>query len=77
MDGLTHSPLFKYVSDYFAAGDTGTATTFLFAPYAMAGVAGKLLDGVRNRVAIVTTRNPADLRAVSSEASDAYPVDVF
>ena len=75
--GLIHSPLFKYIADYFEAGDTGADTTFLFALYVRAGVAGKLLEGVRNRVVIVTTRNPADLRAASSEASDAYPVDVF
>ena len=67
MDGLIRSPLFKYVSDYFAAGDAGTDTTFLFAPYVRAEVAGKLLDGVRNRVVIVTTWNPADLRSGSSD----------
>ena len=72
MDGLIHSPLFKHVADYFAAGDTGTDTTFLFAPYVRAEVAGKLLDSVRNRVVIVTTWNPADLRSGSSDL-DLYP----
>ncbi len=72
MDGLIHSPLFGHISDYFAAGDTGTDTTFLFTPYVRAGVAGKLLEGVRNRVVIVTTWNPADLRSGSSDI-ELYP----
>ena len=67
-----HSPLFKHVADYFVTGDTGTDTTFLFAPYVRAEIAGKLLDGVSNRVVIVTTWNPADLRSGSSDI-DLYP----
>ena len=73
MDGLIHSPLFGHISDYFAAGDTGADTTFMFAPYVRAEVACKLLAGVRNRVVIVTTWNPADLRSGSSDIG-LYPL---
>lgn len=66
-DGLLRSPLFEHVREYFAAGDTGADTTFLFAPYARAEVAGKLLEGTRNRVVIVTTWDPGDLRSGSSD----------
>ena len=72
VDGLIHSPLFGPLREYLAGGDTGAETTFLFVPYARADVAAKLLDGIRNRVVVVTTWNPADLASGSSDAG-LYP----
>ena len=73
MDGLMRSPLFEHVREYLTANDSGRDTTFLFAPYVKADVAGSLLEGVRNRVAIVTTWNPEDVRSGSSDL-DLYPL---
>ena len=69
---LVRSPLFEHVREYLVAGDTGTGTTFLFAPYVRADVAGRLLDGTRNRAVIVTTWDPNDMRSGASDAG-LYP----
>lgn len=72
-DGLMRGPLFDRLKRYLADGDTGAETTFLFAPYVRADIAARLLDGMRNRIVIVTTWDPADLRSGSSDVG-LYPL---
>ena len=65
--GIIHSPLFDHIREYLLVGDSGKNTTFLFVPYVQADVAGRLLEGIRNRVVVVTTWNPQDIRSGSSD----------
>lgn len=67
--GLYTSPLFDYIRDYLIKNDSGNDTTFLFVPYIKANVVKNLLDGIRNRIVIVTTWEPTDLLSGSSDLS--------
>ena len=68
---LYHSPLFKYIKEYFEHCNFDD-TIFLFVPYIKTKILEKLLDGVHNRVVIVTTWTPRDLQSGSSDIT-LYP----
>lgn len=68
---LYHSPLFGHIREYLQKGHENE-TIFLFVPYVRTKVLEKLLDGIRNRVVLVTTWKPRDIQFGSSEIS-LYP----
>ena len=67
MTALAHGPMFGPVRMYLTGNDTGRGTTYIFSPHIAAPVLGKLVEGLRNRLAVFTTWRPAD---VLSGASD-------
>ena len=68
MNALCHSPLFDHIREYFEQS-SGNDTIFLFVPYIKTAVLEKLLEGIPNRVIIVTTWKPRDILSGSSELS--------
>lgn len=68
---LYHSPLFDRIREYFKDGRPED-TIFLFVPYIRTSVLENLLEGIPNRVVIVTTWEPKDIQSGSSELS-LYP----
>ena len=68
---LYHSPLFDHIREYFESGHTDD-TIFILVPYIKTAVLEKLLEGITNRVVIVTTWEPRDILSGSSELS-LYP----
>lgn len=66
---LFHSPLFNPIRQYLVENDTGRDTTFLFVPYVLKDTLSEMLDGLRNRVSIITTWEPRDLAYGSSDLS--------
>ena len=71
MGALYHSPLFERIREYFRRSHQGD-TLFLFVPYIKTDVLEALLEGIPNRMVIVTTWEPEDIQAGSSELS-LYP----
>ena len=71
MGTLYHSPLFDRIREYFR-GSRPDETIFLFVPYVKTGVLESLLKGIPNKMVIVTTWEPGDIQAGSSELS-LYP----
>ena len=71
MGTLYHSPLFNRMREYFR-DSRPDETIFLFVPYVKTGVLESLLEGIPNKMVIVTTWEPGDIRAGSSELS-LYP----
>ncbi len=67
MTDLFHSPLYEHIRKYFQNLDSGQQTTFVFAPYVKTDILEKLLEGLQNRVVIVTTWEPTDILSGSSE----------
>lgn len=72
MTDLFHSPLFGRIWEYFQSLDSGQQTTFVFAPYIRTSVLEKLLEGLKNKVVIVTTWEPIDILSGVSEI-ELYP----
>ena len=72
MTELFHSPLFGKIRDYFERHNTEDKTLFLFVPYIKTDVVKELLDGLRNKVVIITTWEPKDILLGSSDLS-LYP----
>ena len=68
---LYHSPLFNRIREYFRDSNPDE-TIFLFVPYVKTGVLEILLEEIPNKMAIVTTWEPGDIQAGSSELS-LYP----
>ena len=68
MGALYHSPLFERIREYFAYSSQDD-TLFLFVPYIKTDVLESLLEGIPNRVVIVTTWEPRDIQSGSSELS--------
>ena len=64
--GLYHSPLFERIKEYLGNCDQGE-TVFLFVPFIKKDVLRLLIDGIKNRIVIVTTWKPADILSGSSE----------
>ena len=71
MGTLYHSPLFVHVREYFRASHPDD-TIFLFVPYIKTSVLESLLEGIPNKMVIVTTWEPRDIQVGSSELS-LYP----
>lgn len=71
MASLHHSPLFDHVRDYLRQCRPDE-TIFLFAPYIKTNVIERLLEGIQNRIVVVTTWEPKDIQFGSSELS-LYP----
>ncbi len=71
MTGLYHSPLFTQIREYFKH-DSKNKTIFLFVPYIKTAVLEKLLNDISNKIVIVTTWRPQDIRLGSSEL-ELYP----
>ena len=71
MGALYHSPLFERIREYFRRSHQDD-TMFLFVPYIKTDVLEGLLEGVSNKVVIVTTWEPLDIQIGSSELS-LYP----
>lgn len=69
--GLYHSPLFEHIKEYLGNCDQGE-TIFLFVPFIKRDVLRLLVDGIKNRIVIVTTWEPADILSGSSEL-ELYP----
>ena len=69
---LVHNPLLGHVRQYLEEGDTGDGITLVFSPHVQAGILGRLAEGLRNRIAVVTTWEPRDLLSGASELS-LYP----
>ncbi len=65
---LYHGPLFDRIREYFKDGRPED-TIFLFVPYIRTSVLENLLEGIPNRVVIVTTWEPKDIQSGSSELS--------
>ena len=59
--------MFGPVRSYLSGGDTGRGMTYVFSPHIEAPVLERLVEGLRNRLVVVTTWSPAD---VLSGASD-------
>ena len=72
MSAMLHSPLFDPIRRYLMENDTGHDTTFVFAPYVLKSALSELLDGLQNRVSVITTWKPMDLSYGSSDLS-VYP----
>ena len=68
---LYHSPLFDRIREYFM-DDSPDETIFIFVPYVKTGVLEILLEEIPNKIVIVTTWEPKDIQAGSSELS-LYP----
>ena len=68
---LYHSPLLDRIREYFR-DSSPDETIFLFVPYVKTGVLEILLEEIPNKMAIVTTWEPGDIQAGSSELS-LYP----
>lgn len=68
---LYHNPLFGHIRKYILGASDGDIIS-LFVPYIQAKVLAKLLEGVENRVVIVTTWKPVDLLSNSSDL-EVYP----
>ena len=68
---LYRNPLFKHIRKYILDAPVDE-TVFLFVPYIQAGTLARLLDGIVNRTAIVTTWEPADLLSGASDLT-VYP----
>ncbi len=71
MAKLYHNPLFGIIRKYLEDSPPD-GTIFLFVPYIKTKVLEKLLDGLRNKVVIVTTWDPRDIQFGSSDL-DLYP----
>ncbi len=71
MTDLYHSPLYEHIREYLKQCDPDE-TIFLFVPYVKTKVLMQLLDGIENKVVIVTTWEPKDIQFRSSELS-LYP----
>ncbi len=71
MTDLYHSPLFENIRDYLSKCGSDE-TIFLFVPYIKTKILDKLLDGIQNRIVVVTTWNPKDIQFGSSELA-LYP----
>lgn len=69
---LIHCPLFEHIRKYFEGVDSDQQTLFIFAPYIKTTVLSKLLEGLNNRVVVVTTWEPRDIQLGSSELA-LYP----
>ena len=63
---LHHSPLFGEIQAYFQKSNPDE-TIFLYVPYIKTKVLEKLLEGIPNRIVIVTTWKPRDILSGSSE----------
>ena len=63
---LYHSPLFGHIREYLERSKPDDVV-FLFVPYIKTVVLEKLLDGISNRIVIVTTWKPNDILLGSSE----------
>ena len=68
---LYHSPLFNRIREYFRDSSPDD-TIFLFVPYVKTDVLESMLEEIPNKMAIVTTWEPGDIQAGSSELS-LYP----
>ena len=71
MDTLYHSPLFDHIREYFRSSHPDDAV-FLFVPYIKTTILEKLLEGIPNRIVVVTTWEPRDILSGSSDLS-LYP----
>ncbi len=71
MAGLYRSPLFEHIRKYVLDAPA-SETIFLFVPYIQVEVLARLLEGVENRMVIVTTWDPADLLSGASDLA-VYP----
>ena len=69
MDHFYHSPLFDHIREYF---ESARGTIFIFVPYVKRTVLEQLLDGLDNRIVIVTTWEPRDIQFRSSDL-EVYP----
>ena len=69
---MFHSPLFNPIRKYLVENDTNRDTTFVFVPYVLKDTLSELLEGLQNRISIVTTWEPRDLVYGSSDLS-VYP----
>lgn len=66
MTKLYHSPLFDEIRSYFEKSNPDD-TIFLYVPYIKTRILEKLLDGIPNRIIIITTWKPGDILSDSSE----------
>ena len=66
--GFYHSPLVGHIREYLL-NSRPDQTIFLYVPYIKADMLTVLLEGVKNRLVIVTTWNPRDIQFGSSELS--------
>lgn len=64
--------MFEHIREYFQSLDSGQQTTFVFAPYIRTNILEKLLDGLQNKIVIVTTWEPINILSGSSEI-ELYP----
>ena len=71
MAKLYHSPLFGHIRKYLL-GSRKDETVFLFVPYVKMQVLEELLDGVQNKVVLITTWEPRDIQLGSSDLA-LYP----
>ena len=65
--GIITPPLFDSIREYFLKRDDENQIHYLFVPYIKTRVLEQLLEGIRGKVAIITTWRPMDLLAGSSE----------
>ncbi len=66
MARLYHNPLFETIRKYLEDSPSDE-TIFLFVPYIKTVVLERLLDGLRNKMVIVTTWEPRDIQFGSSD----------
>ena len=71
MAKLYHSPLFGHIRKYLL-DSRKDETVFLFVPYVKIQVLEGLLDGVQNKVVLITTWEPRDIQLGSSDLA-LYP----
>lgn len=70
---LMQSPLFDSVRNYLVNNDSKTDTHYLYVPYIKTAVLEKLIEGIQNKIVIVTTWRPLDLLNGSSDLG-VYPL---
>ncbi len=66
MAELYHSPLFDHIKNYLGRSSSDE-TIFLFVPYVKTKVLERLLEGIQNKIVLVTTWEPKDIQFGSSE----------
>ena len=71
MTKLYHSPLFDHIKKYLN-NDNSDDTIYIFVPYIKTKILEELLDGIKNKIVIVTTWNPKDIQFRSSDLT-LYP----
>ncbi len=69
-DMMYYSPLFEKIYEFLSAGHG--KTIFLFVPYIKVNVLEKLLEGIDERIVVITTWEPRDLLYGSSDLT-LYP----